>query len=230
MKDHGHLGREAQVHRIVVGLLETNCYILAGPENREAIVVDPGGGAGLVLHRLRQLGLQLKRIVSTHAHFDHVLAVDEVRNATGAEFLIHKDDLPILESMRERALAFMGIEVPPPPKVDGFIQEGDELSVGGVTWRVIHTPGHSPGSICLYTPGILLSGDTIFSGSIGRTDTPGGDYGRILQSIREKIMVLPDDTVIYPGHGPSTTVGRERKVNPFVEEAIRRGGFASSPG
>jgi hydroxyacylglutathione hydrolase len=218
------LGREVQIHRIVVGLLETNCYILAGPDNREAVVVDPGGGAGLVLHRLQQLRLNPKLILSTHAHFDHVLAVDELRSATGAEFLIHHEDLPILESMRERARAFMGIEVPPPPKADRFIKEGDEISVGGVTWKVMHTPGHSPGSICLHAPGILLSGDTIFSGSIGRTDTPGGDYGRILESIGTKIMVLPDDTVIYPGHGPSTTVGRERKANPFVQEALKRGG------
>lgn len=162
-------------------------------------------------------------MVATHTHFDHVLGVDGVRKATKALFLIHPDDLPMLQSMQSRVRQFMGFEVPPPPKVDGYLKDGDVLKVGNEMMRVLHTPGHSPGSISFSGDGYVLTGDALFNQSIGRTDLPGGDLKTLKRSIRERLFKLDDDTTVYPGHGPETRIGDEKLANPFVGRAARLG-------
>ncbi len=207
------------IHTLVVGKLETNCYVIES--KREAIVVDPGDEPDRIVRFLRDISIRPKNIVATHAHFDHVLGVDRVRNSKVATFLIHRGDLPILESMQSRVRQLMGFEVPPPPKVDGFLKDGDLLRLGDETIRVLHTPGHSPGSISLSGNGYVLTGDALFNQSIGRTDLPGGDLNTLLHSIRERLFKLDDETIVYPGHGPETTIGDEKLANPFVGKAAR---------
>ena len=194
--------------------MKTNCYILRS--DTEAVLVDPGDEAERILRSLRDFGAELKLIVATHAHFDHILAVNGVRRATSAPFLMHKDDLPILESMQERVKQFMHLRVPPPPRVDSFLKEADTLKLGHENIRVLHTPGHSPGSISLTGDGYVLTGDALFNQSIGRTDLPGGDMKTLVESIRGKLFQLPDNTLVYPGHGPETSIEDEKLANPFV--------------
>ncbi len=203
----------------MVGKLQTNCYLLRS--QREAIIIDPGDEAQRILQLLRVIKAELKSIVATHAHFDHVLAVDGVRKATGAPFLIHKDDLPMLQSMQDRVRQFMDLRVPPSPTVDGFLREGGELRLGSETLHVLHTPGHSPGSISLSGEGYVMTGDALFKQSIGRTDLPGGDLDTLVHSIRDKLFQLEDSTIVYPGHGPETSIGDEKLANPFVGKVSR---------
>jgi len=209
----------AEVHTLVVGRLQTNCYILKS--GSEAIIVDPGDEPERILKFIRDIDATPARIVATHTHFDHVLGVDGVRMATKTPFLIHPDDLQMLQSMQSRVRQFMGFEVPPPPKVDGYLKDGDSLKLREETIRVLHTPGHSPGSISLSGKGYVLTGDALFSQSIGRTDLPGGDLNTLIHSIREKLFKLDEDTTVYPGHGPETTIGDEKVANPFVGKAAR---------
>jgi glyoxylase-like metal-dependent hydrolase (beta-lactamase superfamily II) len=168
------------------------------------MIVDPGDEPERILRFIKDITVTPTRIVATHTHFDHVLGVDEVREATKTPFLIHPDDLPMLQSMQSRVRQFMGFEVPPPPKVDGYVKDGDSLRVGNQTIRVLHTPGHSPGSISLAGDGYVLSGDALFNQSIG-----------------DRLFKLDDETVVYPGHGPETTIGDEKLANPFVGKAAR---------
>ena len=203
-----------QVHTLVVGKLQTNCYILAS--KGEALVVDPGDEPPRILRYVNDLKAKLKTIVATHTHFDHVLGVTELKTQTGAPFLIHKDDLEILETMQERVRMFFGLKVPAPPKVDSFLKESDSVKFGGETLKVLHTPGHSPGSISLVGDGFVITGDALFNQSIGRTDLPGGDFNTLINSIKSKLFALSDDTMVYPGHGPETSIGDERLANPFV--------------
>jgi glyoxylase-like metal-dependent hydrolase (beta-lactamase superfamily II) len=209
----------AKIHALVVGQLQTNCYILQS--RNEALIVDPGDEPERILRFIKDIKATPKFIVATHTHFDHVLGVDGVRKATKTQFMIHPDDLPMLQSMQSRVRQFMGFEVPPPPKVDGYIKDGDSLKVGDETIRVLHTPGHSPGSISLSGNRYVLTGDALFNQSIGRTDLPGGDLNTLIDSIREKLFKLDDDTTVYPGHGPETTIGDEKLANPFVGKAAR---------
>ncbi len=204
----------AQVHTLVVGRLQTNCYILAS--KAEAIVVDPGDEAPRILNYLNDLRAKVKTIVATHTHFDHVLGVSQLKTETNAPFLIHKDDLEILESMQERVRMFLNLKVPPPPKADNFLREGDTLEFGDETLSIIHTPGHSPGSISLAGRGYVFTGDALFNQSIGRTDLPGGNSETLLNSIRTKLFGLSDETMVYPGHGLETSIGDEKLANPFV--------------
>jgi hydroxyacylglutathione hydrolase len=208
-----------EIHTLVVGKLQTNCYILKS--GSEAIIVDPGDEPERILMFIKDIRATPARIVATHTHFDHVLGVDAVRKATKTPFLIHPDDLPMLQSMQSRVRQIMGFEVPAPPKVDGYVKDGDSLKVGDETIRVLHTPGHSPGSISLAGDGYVLTGDALFNQSIGRTDLPGGDLNTLIRSIREKLFKLDDETIVYPGHGPETTIGDERLANPFVGKAAR---------
>ena len=203
-----------RAHTLVVGQLQTNCYVLES--NGEAVVVDPGDEGQRIVRFLKDLGVKARLIVATHSHFDHLLGVDEVRKATQALFLIHKDDLPILQSMQSRVRQFIGIEVSPPPRVDKFLKDGDRLDLAGEAIHVLHTPGHSPGSISLHANGFVCTGDALFNQSIGRTDLPGGDLQTLLRSIREKLFKLEDSIIVYPGHGPETTIGDEKLANPFV--------------
>src|SRR5438309_8022945 len=209
----------AEVHTLVVGQLQTNCYILKS--GNEAIIVDPGDEPERILKFINGISVTQRRIVATHTHFDHVLGVDGIRKATKAPFLIHQDDLPMLESMQSRVRQFMGFEVPPPPKVDGYLEDGEFLNLGDETIRILHTPGHSPGSISLSGDGYVLTGDALFNQSIGRTALPGRDLEILIRSIRERLFKLDDDTIVYPGHGPETTIGDEKLANRFVGKAAR---------
>jgi len=199
---------------MVVGRLLTNCYILQS-EN-ESIIMDPGDEPERILRFVKDLGLTPRLIVATHAHFDHVLGVERIRKSLHPPFAIHKEDLEILESMQSRVQQLMGFSVPPPPKVDRFLTDGESITVGQDTVKVVHTPGHSPGSISLAGNGYVLTGDALFNQSIGRTDLPGGDLDTLVHSITERLFSLDDDTIVYPGHGPETSIGDEKLANPFV--------------
>jgi glyoxylase-like metal-dependent hydrolase (beta-lactamase superfamily II) len=209
----------AKIHTIVVGRLQTNCYILQS--NTAAIIVDPGDEPDRIVRFVHDIKVNPSHIIATHTHFDHVLGVDAIRSKLSIPFLIHHDDLSMLESMQSRVREIMGFEVPPPPKVDSYLNDGDVLKVGDETIRVLHTPGHSPGSISLVGDGYVLTGDALFNQSIGRTDLPGGDLKTLMHSIKDRLFKLDDDTVVYPGHGPETTIGDEKLANPFVGEAAR---------
>jgi hydroxyacylglutathione hydrolase len=204
----------AKIFTLVVGRLQTNCYILQS--GKEALVIDAGDEADRIRKYLVDIGVKPTRIIATHTHFDHVLGVEGLRKETGAPFSIHKDDLPLLEVMQPRVKQIMGFNVPPPPKVDSFLKTGEEVKLGNETVRVLHTPGHSPGSISLHGKGYVFTGDALFNQSIGRTDLPGGDFETLVHSIKEQLFKLDDDTIVYPGHGPETTIGDEKLANPFV--------------
>lgn len=209
----------------VVGPLACNCYLLGDPATRQAIVVDPGDDAETILGLLAKHSLTLGLIVATHAHFDHVMAADALRSATGAPFYLHHDDVGLLEWIPSSLELFLGRRGGQAPEVTNQLHDGDELRVGEASLEVIHTPGHSPGSICLVSAGsaderLLLSGDTLFAGSVGRVDLPGGDGQQIVTSIRERLFPL-GDLPVFPGHGAKTTMDRERVSNPFAGEGAR---------
>jgi glyoxylase-like metal-dependent hydrolase (beta-lactamase superfamily II) len=204
-----------QITRLVVGPLQVNCYIVADEKTREAIVIDPGDDARKVLAVIRDKGLNVQYIVNTHAHFDHVGANGEVKDATGAELLIHREDDALLGNTAGQARMF-GMTAPSSPKADRYLRHGDAVTVGSVTLKVLHTPGHSSGGICLAGDGVVFTGDALFAGSVGRTDLMGGDLMTLIGSIKEHLMTLPDDTVVLSGHGPDSTIGVERRENPFL--------------
>jgi hydroxyacylglutathione hydrolase len=208
------------IHYILpVGMLACNCSILGDEATREAIVIDPGDEIDRVRAILQQHRLQVKYIVATHAHIDHVGGIQKLQQATGASVLMHAADLPLYQNLAAQA-AWLGIESPGTAQLKDFLKEGDVLRVGSFSLEVLSTPGHSPGSISLLLSGEgqkLFSGDTLFKGSIGRTDLWGGDYHQILASIRNKLLPLSDETPVFPGHGPSTTLGEERESNPFLK-------------
>ena len=203
------------VHR-VVGPLAGNCYVVGDPASRRAVVIDPGGDVGDLLHAISGQGLEVVAIVATHAHFDHVLAAADLRAALEVPFLLHRDDMPLLSWLQESGRLWLGIELPPPPEVDDQPEDGDVVVAGAVELGVLHTPGHSPGSVSLVGEGIVFSGDTLFAGSVGRTDLPGGSQEALLRAIRSKLFALPEGTSVRPGHGPATTLEQERRSNPFV--------------
>ncbi len=187
----------------------------------DAVLVDPGEEVALFLARLRTERLTLRAIWLTHAHLDHVAGVAGVKDATGVPIWLHAADRPLYDAAPQQARALLGVELPPLPPPDRTIVPGEPLRVGSVAFEVRHVPGHSPGSVALVGDGIALVGDAVFAGSVGRTDLPGGDTETLLASIRDQLLTLPDDTVLYPGHGPETTVGRERRTNPFLTGAYR---------
>ena len=208
------------LHR-VVGPLACNCYVVGEEETRRAIVIDPGGDAEELAGEIVSQGLTITAIVATHAHFDHIIAAEQLRALTGAPFMLHDDDIPMLDWMQESGRLFLGVELPPPPEVDTSAREGDRIKAGSVELEVVHTPGHSPGSISLVTSDGVFSGDTLFAGSIGRTDLPGGDGQSLLDAVRTKLFALDESLMVYPGHGPTTTLGAERASNPFVGDNAR---------
>ena len=199
-----------------VGMLLSNSYVLYDETSREAIIIDAGDDAWKILESIQENKLKVRGIYATHCHFDHVLAVDDLRDTLGCEFYIHPGDKEILESMQEHTKMFLGIDVPAPPKPDGFVDEGQVIKIGQYEVKVLHTPGHSPGSVCYHVENLLFSGDTLFRASIGRTDGPGGDARKIVESIQMKLFTLPDDINVLPGHGPATSIGYEKEYNPFV--------------
>jgi hydroxyacylglutathione hydrolase len=238
---------EKLIHEVIpVGMLQCNCSILGDPVTREAIVVDPGDDVGRILEILKGHGLKLRAIVSTHTHIDHVGGLAELHRATGAPVMIHEADMKLYKHLDMQA-QWLGVPTPAVTRIEDFVKEGDAVRWGGFAARVLHTPGHTPGSISLVIepgatgtaltegarsenrsherpagmregvePGILLAGDTLFQRSIGRTDLWGGSTPQILESIREKLLVLPEETIVFPGHGDTTTIGEEREQNPFL--------------
>jgi len=208
------------IHEIIpVGMLACNCSILGNEETGEAVVIDPGDDVERVKEILDRHRLKPVLIVATHAHIDHVGGIEKLKRATGAPVLMHAADLPLYENLAAQA-AWLGVEPPKSVEVDQFLKEGDKLRAGGLELEVLHTPGHSPGSVSLYLPGErarIFSGDTLFQGSIGRVDLWGGSFEKIMDSIRETLLRFPDETPVFPGHGPATTIGAERLSNPFLK-------------
>jgi hydroxyacylglutathione hydrolase len=205
-----------------VGPLRCNCTILGDELTHEAIVVDPGDNLPEILSRLQKHGLTLRQIVVTHAHIDHVGGAALLKKVTGAPVFLNKHDLELLGAMEMQA-GWLGVPTPQVVPPDASADDGTEVGLAALPAEVIHTPGHTPGSICLLFPGqnLLLAGDTLFAGSIGRTDLPGGDGRQILRSLRERLLVLPDTTRVLPGHGAETTIGEERQSNPFLQPGFR---------
>ncbi|KKM98500.1 hypothetical protein LCGC14_1157330 [marine sediment metagenome] len=213
---------ELMVRGIVVGVFAENCWIIGSRKTREGIAIDPGDQPEEIMALAKDMGLNIKLIANSHAHLDHILGVRGVQEATGARFLLHPQELEIARGAAGAASGLLGKEVEPPPEPDALLADGDEVEVEGVKLKVIHTPGHTPGSLSFYTEGMLFSGDTLFRGSIGRTDLQGGDYGQEMSSIVDRLLELPDDTVVLPGHMQETKIGIERQTNPFVLEELAR--------
>lgn len=202
------------------GAFLTNCYIIADEESKEGIIVDPGSQVNEVLEVVENLGLKIDKIVNTHAHIDHASGVQQAKDATGAKFYLHKKEKPVLDSMPESALRFGGLpefEGVVVPEIDEFIDEGDVIKIGKYKAEVLHVPGHTWGSICLIINGHIISGDTLFAGSVGRVDLTGGtSMQELVGSINRKLMVYPPESRVYPGHGPVTTIEIEKRSNPFL--------------
>ena len=237
------------IHEVIpVGMLQCNCSILGDPVTCEAIVVDPGDDVQRILEILKRHNLKVRAIVSTHTHIDHVGGLAELHRATGAPVMIHEADMELYKHLDTQA-KWLGVATPSMTRIEDFVRDADAVRWGGFAARVLHTPGHTPGSISLVIepdatgtgevmsagsdlsrqktanrgvkhetaePGVLLAGDTLFQRSIGRTDLWGGSLPQILKSIREKLLVLPDETIVFPGHGDTTTIGEEREMNPFL--------------
>lgn len=193
-----------------------NCYILGCERTKTAAVIDPGDDADKILMKLAEDSLTVKYIINTHGHFDHVGGNARLKKATGADLVIHQADASMLADLGRAAGAFgLSAENSPPP--DQTVEDGDVISFGDISLQVLATPGHSPGGISLHTDGMVFVGDTLFAGSIGRTDLPGGDYNTLISSIKSKLLPLGDDTIVYTGHGPETTIAREKRANPFLQ-------------
>lgn len=221
--DHTHDDEnvyEVEVRGLVVGLFQENCYVIGSRRTGEAAVIDPGDEPERILALARDMGVRITKIVCSHAHLDHVMAAHAIKQETNAKFMFHPRDKHIAESVPQSARMMLGRDVPEVPGADYELADGDDLELAGVSVRVIHTPGHTPGSVSLYSNGLLFSGDTLFDGSIGRTDMPGGSYPQIMASITQRLLQLPDDTVVLPGHMRQTTIGRERQANPFILQAL----------
>ncbi len=208
---------EMFLKRLVVGELETNCYLIACKRTKKAVVIDPGGEeeVDLVLNFLQENNFDLKYIINTHGHIDHIAGNNLLKTKTEALLLIHRLDADMLVDANKNFSSFMGKEICSPP-ADKLLEEGDEISLGTLNLIVIHTPGHTPGGISLVLNSIIFTGDTLFAGGIGRTDLPGGSYQDLIKSIKEKLLILGDDKIIYPGHGPDSTIGEERRTNTYI--------------
>jgi glyoxylase-like metal-dependent hydrolase (beta-lactamase superfamily II) len=207
------------IHEILtVGPLQCNCSILGDENSHEAIVVDPGDDIPRIIAVLAAHGLTVKKIVITHAHIDHIAGAHRLKQLTGAPILYNQHDLPLVKMMDIQA-GWLGIPTPTVSAPDDTLEDGKLISITGLTGSILHTPGHTEGSVCLHLPtqSLLLAGDTLFAGSVGRTDLPGGDMRKLLTSIHGRLLTLPDDTTVIPGHGAQTTIGTERDSNPFLQ-------------
>ena len=203
------------IKTLAVGPIMANCYIVGCDNTKQAAVIDPGDDSDRILMTLAESKLTVKYILNTHGHFDHVGANRRMKDATGAELMIHAQDAPMLDSLPQAAASFgMSAESSPPP--DKTIDDGDAITFGDITFKVLHTPGHSPGGVSFHADGVVFVGDTLFAGSIGRTDFAGGDFDTLIASVKNKLFPLGDDVTVYTGHGPTTTIGQEKRMNPFL--------------
>lgn len=203
------------IETYVVGPLQENSYVAACEESKEAVIIDPGAEAERIYRGVTFHGFTLKYIMNTHGHLDHIGGVAGLVEKSGTPFLLHQDDLYLIEDIdRDPLQAYLQVASPPRPQQ--LLNDGDRIQLGTIDFQVLHTPGHTPGSVCFLTGNTLFSGDTLFANSIGRTDLPGGNHEQLLNSIREKLLPLDDDVKVYPGHGNATTMGIERQYNPFL--------------
>lgn len=209
------MSKQPLIATVVVGPLQVNCYIAACSVTLEALVIDPGDEGQRILDTVRTSGWRVVRVVNTHGHFDHIGANRTVIEATGAELLLHELDQPLLQKAQTHAQLY-GLHVDPSPTPDRLLRDGDTVAFGELSCQVIHLPGHSPGGVALHCGDHLFVGDVLFAGSIGRTDLPGGDHRALVAGIRTRLWPLPDETIVHPGHGPDTTIAREKRSNPFV--------------
>ncbi|NLV75703.1 MAG: MBL fold metallo-hydrolase [Tissierellia bacterium] len=204
-----------KVVRIPAGIYAANCYLVYSEKDNEGIVIDPGGDVDDIIAKIEELGLKIKYIILTHGHGDHIAGVGEIKEYTNAPVLIHKDDEHLLRDGDNNLSSMMAmgrVEL----SADMIVEDGDEIFFGDLKAKIIHTPGHTPGGISIKIEDSIFTGDTLFAGSIGRTDFPGGSFEKIIDSIKNKIIIYPDDTKIYPGHGPSSTIKAEKATNPFL--------------
>lgn len=203
------------IKRLVVGSLSANCWIVGSEADGEGLVIDPGGNADVIQKAITDSGLDIRIIALTHGHSDHIAALYEIQDRTGAEVAIHVADADFLEGHGSHSSQF-GISYKTPPPPDRLLREGDIIKIGSLSFSVVHTPGHTPGSICLLTDDKVFTGDTLFRRGIGTTLMPGSSRSQLIDSIKTRLMVLPDSTIVYPGHGRETTIGAERRDNPHV--------------
>jgi glyoxylase-like metal-dependent hydrolase (beta-lactamase superfamily II) len=207
------------IHEILpVGVLQCNCSILGDESSREAIVIDPGADIQRIQAVLQQHNLTVKQILITHAHIDHIAGAAKLKGLTGAPVLYNPKDLPLIEMMDAQA-AWLGMATPEVHPPDDTLEDGQIIAITGLSGQILHTPGHTQGSVCLHIPGenLLIAGDTLFAGSVGRTDLPGGHGPTLIRSIHDRLIPLPEDTTVVPGHGPNTTIGHEKETNPFLQ-------------
>ncbi len=203
------------VEPLVVGPLFTNCYVVWDDSARRGVIIDPGEGGQIILAKVKDLGIDIDLILATHCHFDHIAAVAPLKRVIDAKFLAHKGDISFVEDGKNAARRW-GFEIEQPPKPDRYIEEGDKIDVGNHTLEVLHTPGHSPGGVSFFHEGMVFAGDCLFQRSIGRTDFRMGSLEELAKTIKTRLYTLPDDTIVYTGHGPITTIGEEKMYNPFV--------------
>lgn len=203
------------IKALQVGAIGTNCYIVGCPETKEGLVIDPGDQGEKIMDAVSKNGLKVTAVINTHGHWDHVGANQSIKESTGAPIMIHEEDANYLTDGKLNLASFMG-SLGKGPAADRLLKEGETIKIGNLMFKVIHTPGHTPGGISLVGDGVVFVGDTLFAGSIGRTDFPGGDFKTLIRSIKDQLMILGDQFVVFPGHGPETTIGDERRSNSFL--------------
>ncbi|MFC1940883.1 MBL fold metallo-hydrolase [Chloroflexota bacterium] len=203
------------IEKLEVGPLASNCYIVGDEANKKGMIIDPGDEADRILSKVKDLELEIKLIVLTHSHIDHISALKDVKEATDAEIALHAEDAESLQGKHPLGAIF-GLSLKEPPQPDRLLKGGDSIDISDLHFLVLHTPGHTPGGICLLGEGVVFTGDTLFNFGIGRSDLPGGNGSQLMNSIHTKLMALPDNTTVYPGHGSQTTIGNERQGNPFL--------------